>query len=383
MKRPVPPSNFRSSGDAAEDLRRIRQHQQEILDWIDAQHAFITETSGPTDLTVGAVADGQYLKRVGATLVGATVTSGVTSFNARTGAVVPTTGDYTATQVGLGNVTNDAQLKRAGSDWSGFTVQTGTPAAADVFLIERASDSAKRAVTFSNLQSSNGRNGFPLLEIPPSPDAWNLETRQWTDPDLANNGWSITLLASPYTTQTRAGNVDLTSDPSANTYRSELRNGVLLLQFPLNVPVLIFKTTTNAAWSYKGHFWHTDSAGISTLGLFENAQRFTGASKSFYTGVENGKQLVYTLTAPATFSTTTNLNPMTDNATDSVRVVHQSTASGNLTPLHQDAMNGRISLSPAFSTGIGTAAAGIIFNSVARSLCYLDFLRRTTLLQAP
>jgi len=32
----------------------------------------ITETSGPTSLVVGAVADGEFLKRVGATLVGAT-----------------------------------------------------------------------------------------------------------------------------------------------------------------------------------------------------------------------------------------------------------------------------------------------------------------------
>jgi len=38
--------------------------------------AAITETSGPTDLVIGSVANGEFLKRVGATLVGATPPSG-------------------------------------------------------------------------------------------------------------------------------------------------------------------------------------------------------------------------------------------------------------------------------------------------------------------
>jgi hypothetical protein len=48
----------------------------------------------------------------------------VTSFNTRTGAVTAQSGDYTATQVGLGNVTNDAQLKRSANDFSTFTGKT-------------------------------------------------------------------------------------------------------------------------------------------------------------------------------------------------------------------------------------------------------------------
>jgi hypothetical protein len=36
----------------------------------------ITESSGPTDLTVGAIADGEYLRRVGTTVVGASITGG-------------------------------------------------------------------------------------------------------------------------------------------------------------------------------------------------------------------------------------------------------------------------------------------------------------------
>ncbi len=42
---------------------------------------------------------------------GGSGTADVTSFNGRTGVVVPASGDYTPAQVGLGNVTNDAQIK--------------------------------------------------------------------------------------------------------------------------------------------------------------------------------------------------------------------------------------------------------------------------------
>ncbi len=44
---------------------------------------------------------------------------GVASFNGRTGAVVPQSGDYTAAMVGLSNVTNDAQLKISQLDTDG------------------------------------------------------------------------------------------------------------------------------------------------------------------------------------------------------------------------------------------------------------------------
>lgn len=36
----------------------------------------LTETSGPTDLAIGAIADGEYLRRVGATVVGGTPSGG-------------------------------------------------------------------------------------------------------------------------------------------------------------------------------------------------------------------------------------------------------------------------------------------------------------------
>ncbi|MBW2675548.1 MAG: hypothetical protein JRD89_19415, partial [Deltaproteobacteria bacterium] len=57
----------------------------------------------------------------------------------------------TPTQVGLGNVTNDAQLKRGDADWAGFDSKT-TPISTDEFLIEdAAAGGAKKRVLVSNL----------------------------------------------------------------------------------------------------------------------------------------------------------------------------------------------------------------------------------------
>ena len=70
----------------------------------------------------------------------------------------------TKSQVGLGNVTNDAQLKRSSGDFSSFSQKT-TPASNDVLLIEdSAASGAKKYITIGNLPSSSGTSGS-LLNI--------------------------------------------------------------------------------------------------------------------------------------------------------------------------------------------------------------------------
>ena len=58
---------------------------------------------------------------------------------------------HTPSQVGLGNVTNDAQLKRAGNDFTAFSQKTGL-SSNDILLIEDSAASyAKKKVTYSGL----------------------------------------------------------------------------------------------------------------------------------------------------------------------------------------------------------------------------------------
>lgn len=83
----------------------------------------------------------------------------VTSVFGRTGDVVAQVGDYTPAQVGLGNVTNDAQLKRAAGDFDTFTAKV-TPVDADIVLIEDSEDSLnKKKITLANLLSGAGGGG--------------------------------------------------------------------------------------------------------------------------------------------------------------------------------------------------------------------------------
>jgi hypothetical protein len=62
----------------------------------------------------------------------------------------------TASQIGLGSVTNDAQLKRADGDFNSFT-QKATPVANDVLLIEDSAASyAKKKILWSQLPAGGG-----------------------------------------------------------------------------------------------------------------------------------------------------------------------------------------------------------------------------------
>jgi len=62
----------------------------------------------------------------------------------------------TASQVGLGSVTNDAQLKRAANDFSSFTQKT-TPVGTDIFLLEdSAASGAKKYATLSAMVAGGG-----------------------------------------------------------------------------------------------------------------------------------------------------------------------------------------------------------------------------------
>jgi len=61
----------------------------------------------------------------------------------------------TKSQVSLGNVTNDAQLKRSPDDWSGFTQET-TPNTGDKVLLEDYSDGTKKYTTVGAIAGSGG-----------------------------------------------------------------------------------------------------------------------------------------------------------------------------------------------------------------------------------
>ena len=87
-----------------------------------------------------------------------TVDSVISVFG-RMGAIVAQSGDYTAAQIGLGNVTDDAQLKRADADFNSFPEKV-TPVAADIVLIENSEAGYSKAkVLLSNMLGGGGSGG--------------------------------------------------------------------------------------------------------------------------------------------------------------------------------------------------------------------------------
>jgi hypothetical protein len=99
--------------------------------------------------------------------------------------------------------------------------------------------------------------------------SWDLDPRIMSDPDLAANGWTVALTASPYTVLTRAGDVrwmdhlwaaaasgqtpgvTYNYPPAAGTYYSTLYGGRLLIQLPGATDVSIYRSTTAVAALYK------------------------------------------------------------------------------------------------------------------------------------
>ena len=83
---------------------------------------------------------------------------GVTSFNTRVGAVVSQTGDYTPTEIGLGNVTNDVQAK---ADFSGYTDKS-IPVDLDSFITvnDSAASGAIKKTLWSEIKAAVNGNSF-------------------------------------------------------------------------------------------------------------------------------------------------------------------------------------------------------------------------------
>ena len=146
--------------------------------------------------------------------------------------------------VGLANVTNDAQLKRADNDWTGYATQSGPLVAGDKILIESATGGAKRVVD----RSAFLRTGNPFIDPPAT--AWSIYDDEFDggSADLATRGWTITDNAG--NVKTRSGDVNWSEAPgaagSALTYRSTIIGSTIFLQFGTSSSMLYRSAIGNA-----------------------------------------------------------------------------------------------------------------------------------------
>lgn len=132
---------------------------------------------------------------------------------------------------------------------------------------------------------------FPHLVAPVSADAWDLDPELMTNPDLAANGWSVTALASPFTTLTRQGEVLRNysgTAPAGGKYNSSLVNGQLWFQ--PSVACMIWKATDAAhAYTYKSRLLHTklDVNAVSTMFVGTSNQWAQAGHNFYYCGLDS------------------------------------------------------------------------------------------------
>jgi len=211
VRKPQPPASFRSPEPRTlEDLRKLTTYLREQNAWLEYQIANAGGGGG----------------------------AGVTSFKGRTGVVVPAAGDYTKSDVGLSNVTNDAQwASTLSAQVSALTAKTSLVDADVVPIEDSAASFGKKKVTAGLLRTYTGN---PYIDPPASPHADNDEFNSYTH----GGAWSIwdrTGAAVP----TAVNSIDPYTFPAAGTYRWAIRGSWLHLQFPKNAnDYLLYKAVT-------------------------------------------------------------------------------------------------------------------------------------------
>jgi hypothetical protein len=210
------------------------------------------------------------------------------------------------------------------------------------------------------------------------------------DPQDASNGWTITLLDTPWTAQTRAGN--LGTSLAANQYNSQIINGLLALQITGGTSIVMYKAITNAPFTYKTRIWHTNisTSSGSLCGVATGVQRKSGSTKSYVTGVDGttgsgaAQTVEFFLTAPSSFSFGTNI-ALPDNGLDAVKYVDfTNSGGGNQQVRHVDAINGRSLLAPGSRLTVMTPTHFVVWlYSSNNGPIWIDFIRRVTYLESP
>lgn len=262
------------------------------------------------------------------------------------------------------------------ANFADYTTKS-VPVVADTIVInDSAASGAVKTSTLGNIRIGDRS---PLTGLNPSPDAWNLEARYWTDPDVAANGWSITERGTA-TVLTRAGDVDANTTIAANTYRSTLRGGVLVIQTRTNVITQIAKATTlGTNVTYKAHNWSTDygTGYYQDVFVSDNINPTTTNARSYYLGLEQTNIVEALLVGPATFTTyaTTGAAIYHNDNVKYLRLTSATSMGSYFVMVTGPGIVGSVARNPALTIQY----AGVWFNAVsANGFFFLDYIRRST-----
>lgn len=242
-------------------------------------------------------------------------------------------------------------------------------------------------LTGSVLPASTTDAKFPYLTIPTGSafDSWNLEPTLMTDPNLANNGWIVTLQNTSNTILSRSGDVQFnTSTPTAGTYRSTLVNGQLWMQAPAAIVIAKATTSTGSSYTYKSRVWTSfyGSGNYSLSFVSTNGYLWSNTGTTFYyVGIEDANVDEVIFTGPSTVSTPINTTATLETS-DTVRYINsapwtgsnQKVSTKSYTSLHGQFSNP--SDTGDHDLGAPLTHAGVIVKQSTSQLIYIDFIRR-------
>jgi hypothetical protein len=130
-----------------------------FYDFPPATGDMLKSTYDPTNVAGDAFSMGNMVETAGAKILTASERSSIIASAAHVGST-SNPHSVTKSQIGLGDVTNDAQLKRAAGDFNSFGEKL-LPVGADIVLIEDSANGfAKQKLPLSHLLSAAGSVGF-------------------------------------------------------------------------------------------------------------------------------------------------------------------------------------------------------------------------------
>lgn len=267
-------------------------------------------------------------------------------------------------------------------------------------------------------------NQRPYLSVPdnmPNSPGWNLEARNMTSPDLAENGWIVQRFDAPYEVFTRLGPIPAygtTGVPfyTGLKYYSSLVDGVLQMLIQPGIMLQIYKPVPMPPpWpnqappgsplysaSYRSHVWNSymggQGFGDGNYLFISDWPNYRQAGQFVYAGNELDHNVLVFHSAPSTWGVPLNRqelpfpNPVYDNIKSLDYGYSTGTWNGNQHSFHttfQTAPNGQIQPWYGYTDGVGYAGsvdvayAGILIASSTCQVVNIDFIRRSPWRQFP